>query len=295
MRFFTIFTIFIILYIGFMLSAFTVNEKDCAIIMQLGKLKIDKVTSLPKVYLPGLHFKIPFIEKVNIYDLRFGLCSIKSSRITTLEKKDVLVDFYIIWQIQNAALFYTRTNGNVEKTEELLKQKVIAALKAEFGKCTIKEVVHGERLEVMDRLKCLSDDNIRDMGITIIDIRAKRIDLPDEVRNSVYLRMEAERGRVACEVRSTGRANATKIRAYAEKERSIILARAWRTSKEIRAKGEAAALSLYADAYSTDIEFYTFFRSMQAYKKVFKSKGDMLIIRPDGDFFRYFKKCSLST
>lgn len=276
-----------------MLSAFVVNETDCAIIIQLGKLKIDKVTNLPKVYTPGLHFKIPFIEKVNTYDLRLGLCSIKSSRITTLEKKDVLVDFYIVWQIQDAALYYTRTSGNVLKAEELLKQKVIAALKAEFGKCTIKDVVHGERLEVMDRLKCLADDNIRDMGITIVDIRAKRIDLPDEVRNSVYLRMEAERARVASEVRSTGRANATKIRAYAEKERSIILARAWRTSKEIRAKGEAAAMLLYADAYSTDVEFYTFYRSMQAYKKVFKTKNDVLVLRPDGDFFKYFKKCNV--
>lgn len=287
---FFVFIFFLLCGLCSYFSLFIVHETEGVIIMQLGKLKIDGYTNLPKVYLPGLHFKIPFIEIVNTYDLRLGLCTIQSSRITTLEKKDVLVDFYVIWQINDVALFYTRTNGNILKTEELLKQKVIAALKAEFGKCTIKEVVHGERLEVMDRLKRLADDNIRDMGITIIDIRAKRIDLPDEVRSSVYLRMEAERARVACEVRSTGRANATKIKAYAEKERSIIIARAIRASKEIRARGEAAAMLLYADAYSSDVEFYSFYRSIQAYKKIFRSKDDLLVLHPNSDFFKYFKK-----
>jgi membrane protease subunit HflC len=271
-------------------SLFVVNEVENAIVLQLGRLKIDNTTKLPVVYQPGIHFKIPFIEIVNKYDVRLGLFSIQSSRITTIEKKDVLVDFYVIWQIQDLVLFYTRTSGNILKTEELLKQKVIAALKAEFGKCTVKEVVYGERLEVMDRLKRLADENIRDMGITIVDIRAKRIDLPDEVRNSVYVRMETERERVACEVRSTGRANATKIRSYAEKERRIILARANRASKEIKARGEAYAMHLYADAYSTDVEFYFFYRSLQAYKKIFRSSNDLLLLKPDGDFFRYFKK-----
>lgn len=292
-RFFLFFLFFIFCFCGYS-SLFTVNESENAIVLQLGKLKLNKKTQSPMVYQPGLHFKVPLIEIVNKYDVRLGLFSIQSSRITTVEKKDVLVDFYVIWQIQDLVLFYTRTNGNVLKAEELLKQKVIAALKAEFGKCTVKEVVYGERLEVMDRLKYLADAHIRDMGITIIDIRAKRIDLPDEVRHSIYLRMEAERERVACEVRSTGRANATKIRSYAEKERRIILARATRVSKEIKARGESAAMLLYLNAYSTNVEFYSFFRSLHAYKRIFHSSNDFMLLHPDGDFFKYFKKIKLT-
>ncbi len=289
-RFFLLILFFVFYLCGYF-SLFIVNEFENAIILQLGKLKLDKKKMVPVVYQAGIHFKIPFIEVVNKYDIRLSLFSIQSSRITTLEKKDVLGDFYVVWQIQDLVLFYTRTNGNILKTEELLKQKIIAALKAEFGKCTVKEVVYGERLEVMDRLKCLADESIRDMGVTIIDIRAKRIDLPDEVRNSIYLRMEAERERVACEVRSTGRANATKIRAYAEKERRIILARAVRASKEIRARGESAAMLLYLNAYSANIEFYTFFRSLQAYKKIFHSTNtDIMLLQPNSDFFKYFNK-----
>lgn len=286
---FLFFICFLIVSILSYLSIFIVKEYENAIVLQLGKIKMDNSMKTPIVFQPGLHFKLPFVDSVNFYDIRLGLFSIKSSRITTIEKKDVLVDFYVLWQIHDIVLFYTRTNGNIAKTEELLKQKIIAVLKAEFGKCSVKEVVYGERLEIMDRIRRLVVESAKDMGVIIADIRAKRIDLPDEVRNSIYLRMEAERERVASEVRSTGRANATKIRSYAEKERRIILARAYRASKEIKARGESAALLCYINAYKSDIEFYYFYRSLQAYKKVFCGLNDFMLLRPDGDFFKYFK------
>lgn len=269
---------------------FIVYETDRAMIEFLGKLEKDKNTNLAKVYYPGLHIKIPLLQDVRRFDLRLKILDSQCYRITTKEKKDVLVDFYVLWQIKDLQLYFTRTGGHKTKAEQLLKQKIISDLKAEFGRHTVQEVVYGERLELMFKLREEIESNTRSIGISVIDVRIKRIDLPDEVRDSVYNRMRSERERVASEIRATGRAEALKLQAYADKEKRIILADALKNSKRIRGEGDALVTKIYAEAYSLDPEFYNFYRTLEAYKNVFSNKNDIIILTPDGEFFKYFKK-----
>lgn len=273
---------------------FIVYETDKALTDVLGKLTIDNQTNLPKIYNPGLHMKLPFIQVVRSFDLRLKILDSQCYRITTKEKKDVLVDFYVLWQIKNLQLYFTRTGGHRAKAEQLLKQKIISDLKAEFGRHTVQEVVYGERLELMFKLREEIESNTQSIGISVIDVRIKRIDLPDEVRDSVYNRMRAERERVASEIRATGRAEASKLQAYADKEKRIILADAFKNAKKIRGEGDALVTKIYSDAYSMDPEFYSFYRTLDAYKNAFSNKNDILIITPDGDFFKYFKKAQIN-
>ncbi len=273
---------------------FIVYETDKALTEVLGKLTIDTQTNLPKIYNPGLHVKLPFIQVVRPFDLRLKILDSQCYRITTKEKKDVLVDFYVLWQIKNLQLYFTRTGGHRAKAEQLLKQKIISDLKAEFGRHTVQEVVYGERLELMFKLREEIESNTQSIGISVIDVRIKRIDLPDEVRDSVYNRMRAERERVASEIRATGRAEASKLQAYADKEKRIILADAFKNAKKIRGEGDALVTKIYSDAYSMDQEFYSFYRTLDAYKNAFSNKNDILIITPDGDFFKYFKKTQIN-
>lgn len=281
--------IFILLLIISPFFVFIIYETDKAIIENLGKLEIDSKTTLARVYEPGIHFKMPIFQVVRTFDMRLKVLDIQCSRITTKEKKDVLVDFYILWQIKDLPLYYTRTGGYRTKAEQLLKQKVIADLKAEFGRHTIQEVVYGERVELMFRLREEIEANTIGIGVSVIDVRIKRIDLPDEVRDSVYKRMRAERERVASETRANGRSEAMKINATADKERIVILAKALKDSKKIKGEGDAEAARIYANAYNLDPEFYEFYRTLEAYKNSFYKKNDLLILTPDGDFFKYFK------
>ena len=263
-------------------------------ITQLGKIKtvssIEKNEEFIKIYYPGLHFKIPFFQEQIKFDMRANLLDVQSTRITTAEKKDVIVDFYIIWRINNLALYYTRTGGFLDKGEHLLGQKVLAALKAEFGKKTIKEVVHGERMELMLRLKETTDESTKSMGTSVVDVRVKKIDLPYEVRNSVYLRMRAERERVASETRANANADAVQIKATAEKERRVILAEARYIVNTIKGNGDAEAASIYALSYSKNAGFYCFSRSLSAYKEIFNNNTDVFILSPTSDFFKFFSK-----
>lgn len=286
-----VFCIFFCLF--FYLSAFIVYETENALVTQLGKIQTTESKqggSVAKIYYPGLNFKIPFLQEYLKFDMRSNLLDVQSTRITTAEKKDVIVDFYVVWRINNLALYYTRTGGVLTKGEHLLGQKVLAALKAEFGKKIIKEVVYGERLELMLKLKETTDESTKSMGVSVVDVRVKKIDLPYEVRNSVYLRMRAERERVASETRATANAEATKIRAVADKERRVILAETLFTVNSIKGSGDAEAALIYANAYSKNKEFYYFYRSISAYKEAFSSKDDLLILNPVGDFFRFFSK-----
>ncbi len=271
-------------------SLFTVYETDKALIEFLGKLQIDNKTGKPEIYEPGLHVKLPFVEDVKKFDMRLKVLDSQCYRITTKEKKDVLVDFYVLWQIKDLALYFTRTGGYRTKAEQLLKQKIISDLKAEFGRRTVQEVVYGERLELMFKLREEIESSSRNIGISVIDVRIKRIDLPDEVRDSVYNRMRAERERVASEIRANGRAEAVRIHASAEKEKRIILANAVKEAKKTKGEGDATATKIYSETYNLDPEFYTFYRSLDAYKNVFYKKSDILILTPDGDFFRFFKQ-----
>lgn len=269
---------------------FTVYETDNALIQFLGKLKIDKKTNSAEIYKPGLHFKIPYFDLVKRFDMRMKILDSQCFRIMTKEKKDVLVDFYVLWQIDNLGLYYIRTGGQKIKADQLLKQKILGDLKAEFGRHTVQEVVHGERLELMLKLREAVESDTKNMGISVIDIRVKRIDLPDEVRDSVYSRMKAERERVASEIRANGRADAIRLHAFAEKEKRIILADALRESKKIKGEGDAIAMKTYAETYNLDPDFYNFYRSLDAYKNSFAKKSDLLILTIDGDFFNFFKK-----
>lgn len=284
---------FLFLFLFFLvmlpLSLFTVYETDRAIIEYLGKLKIDSKTKSVKIYKPGLHFKLPFIQMVKSFDMRLKILDSQCHRIMTKEKKDVLVDFYVLWQIDNLPLYYTRTGGIRSKAELLLKQKILADLKAEFGRHSVASVVYGERLELMLKLRESIESDTKNMGISVIDVRVKRIDLPDEVRESVYNRMKAERERVASEIRANGNAEYIKIRAFAEKEKRVILADALKEAERIKGEGDSIATKIYADTYNLDPDFYNFYRSLEAYKKSFHRKSDLLILTPDGDFFTFFK------
>ncbi len=282
---------FIILFLFFVsfFFLFTVYETDRVLIEYLGKIRVDSNTGKAKIYNPGINFKLPFVQVIRNFDMRLKVLSSQSSRITTKEKKDVLVDFYILWQISDLELYYTRTSGNRLKAEQLLKEKIISDLKAKFGRYTIQEVVYGERLELMFKLREEIESDTKNIGISVIDVRIKRIDLPDEVRDSVYNRMKAERERVASEIRAIGRAEAIKIHAFADREKRIILADALKTVKNIKGEGDAIAMKIYSDTYNLNSEFYEFYRSLEAYKNSFNKKNDLLLISPCGDFFKFFK------
>lgn len=274
-------------------SLFTVYQTDKSIILRLGKLQTETLDGkeVPRVYGPGLHFKLPFFDDVQTFDTRINMLYVESSRVTTDEQKDVLVDFYVQWKIDNFNLFYLSTNGNKFKARDLLEQKIIAILKAEFGRRKIKDVVSYERAALMEIIRKQGNERAkRDLGIKVVDVRIKRVDFPDEViSTSVYPRMRSERERSAAEIRSEGRSSAIVIRADADKEKRLLLANAEKESKSIRGEGDAQALKIYAGSYGKNIEFFEFFRSLEAYQNTFSNKNDILVLKPEGDFFKYFK------
>jgi membrane protease subunit HflC len=265
---------------------YTVHQTQKAIVLRLGKLIKDNGQIV--VNDPGLHFRIPIIDEVRKFDTRLNLLDIKSSRIVTNEKKDVLVDFYVEWRIEDLALFYTRTQGNKNKAEILLSQKSIDGLRAEFGKSSIKEVVSGVRIELMEKLKKFTDQHAAQLGIEVIDVRIKRIDLPDEVSGAVYARMSSERARVASELKAQGEADAIVIRANANKTRRVLLAEAKQTAQDIRGEGDAEATKIYAKSYGQSPQFFELYKSLNAYKNSFNKNEDILLLKPDNDFFKYF-------
>ncbi len=222
------------------------------------------------------------------FDVRAMILDIKASRITSVEKKDLLVDYYVLWRIKDIGLYYNRTQGIKSKTEALLEQKANAVLKIEFGQLNIKEVVSSARSELMGKLRTTTRENADDLGIEVIDVRIKRIDLPKEVSESVYNRMRAERERNANSFRAAGEKDSISLRADADKKRQIILSTAQKEANRIRGEGDASAMDIYASAYGRSPQFYEFYRSINAYKESFKNKDDILILKPEGEFFKYF-------
>ena len=269
------------------LTFFTVYETDRAIILRFQRIKTNK-NNESIIYSPGLHSKIPFIDEVSTFDTRLSILDIKASRITTVEKKDVLVDYYVLWKIKDYALYYNRTQGIKSKTEALLEQKANAVLKIEFGRLSIKEVVSSARSELMDRLRRVTNENADDLGLVVVDVRVKRIDLPKEVSESVYTRMRAERQRKANSFRADGEKDSITMRAQADQQRVVILATAERDASRIRGEGDAKAMDIYSSAYNKSPQFYEFYKSLEAYRASFKNKEDVLILKPEGDFFKYF-------
>ena len=275
-------------------SVYTVREGQQAILLRLGKIEVDHKTGKPAVKNPGLHFKYPFINSARVFDVRMQTLDIESSRIVTAEKKDVLVDYYAKWRIQNLPLYFTRTGGSSLQAETLLKQRLNDGLRAEFGKRDISEVVSGERQDIMAILKEQANESARSqLGIYVVDVRIKRIDLPTEVSNAVFDRMRAERERVATEHRAEGKSVANATRASADATVTVTLATANSEAKKIRGKGDGEAAKIYADAYKKNPEFYAFYRSLQAYRNTFNKPEDILVLKPDSQFFKYFNQANI--
>lgn len=275
----------IALFLIFISSAFVVSEGQHGIVMQFSKVKRDS-EGQPVAYPPGLHFKVPFIDSVRTMDTRIQTLDDQADRFVTSEKKDLIIDSYVKWQIEDLAVYYLATGGNKMQAEALLKRKINNGLRNEIGSHTIKDIVSGKRGEVMETaLKRLARSS--ELGIKVVDVRIKKINLPDEVSSSIYQRMRAERLAVAKEHRSQGQEQSEVIRANIDRKVSIMLAEANKASLEIRGVGDAESSKIYADAYSKDPEFFAFLRSMEAYKKSFSGKDDVMVLSPDSDFFKY--------
>lgn len=274
-------------------SLFVVSEGQRAIVIQFGKVQRDADTGMPTVYQPGLHFKLPFIEQVKRLDARFKTLDGDPDRFITSEKKDLIVDTYVKWRISDFATYYLSTNGgNQAQAEALLTRRVNSGLRAEFGNRTIKEIVSGERDDLMREALIRGADSAQELGIEVIDVRVMQINLPTEVSQSIYQRMRAERQAVAMEHRSEGREQAELIRADVDARITVMLADAERESRELRGEGDAQAAGIYAESYQQDPEFYAFIRSLQAYQKSFESGNDVLVLEPDSEFFKYLKNMS---
>ena len=262
-------------------SIFVVKETERAVLKRFGEVVSFDVQ-------PGLHFKIPVVNDVSKFDARILTLDAAPQSYLTSEKKALTVDSFVKWIVSDVYKYYTTTQGDEERLRRLLIQRVDAGLRNEFGSRTVQEVVSGQRDELMDQLSNqLNTVAKEELGVEVIDLRVKKIDLPPEVSESVFNRMRTERERLAKELRAQGNEVAEKIRATADKDKTIILADAYREAEEIKGNGDATATATYANAYSKDPEFYDFTRSLKAYESTFESKSDILLINPDSDFFKY--------
>ena len=264
------------------LSVFTVDERERAIRFQLGQI-------VESDYKPGLHFMLPLVQNVRKFDNRIQNLDTEPERYLTSERKNVKVDSYIKWRISDVERFYKANTGDFCRAADSLSTIVQKLLKDEFGKRTVRQVVSGQRSDIMDILTEQAQIEAQTLGIEIVDVRIKRIDWPDEISESVYRRMAAERTEEAKKRRSQGEEAAKIIRAAADRERAVVLAEAERDGQRVRGDGDGLASEIYANAYSQDPEFYALYRSLSAYKDTFSDRGDILVLQPESEFFRYFK------
>ncbi|EPX9363278.1 protease modulator HflC [Aeromonas veronii] len=269
-------------------SVFIVDEGQKGIVVQFGKVKrVD--SGEPRLYEPGLHFKVPLIDQVRKMDARIQTIDSQADRFVTSEKKDLIIDSYVKWKIEDFSKYYLATGGgNKLQAEDLLKRKINNGLRSEIGNRTIKDIVSGERSTVMeDALKKMARSS--ELGIKVVDVRIKQINLPVEVSNSIYQRMRAERTAVAREHRSQGREKAEILRADIDRKVTVMIADAESNARQLRGEGDAEAAKIYADSYKKDPEFFSFVRSMEAYRKSFAGGNDLMVLKPDSEFFRYLK------
>jgi membrane protease subunit HflC len=265
------------------MTMFTVDQRQYAIIFQLGEVK-EVITE------PGLAFKWPLIQNVRIFERRImTMDSTEPERFLTAEKKPVLVDSYVKWRIHDVKQYYISVGGDEMVAKTRLSQTVNSGLREEFGKRSVHDVVSGEREKIMSEVLRKADADMRNIGVQIVDVRLKRVDLPPEVSESVYRRMETERKRVANELRSQGAAEAEKIKADADRQREIIVAEAYRDAQKVKGEGDAKSSAVYAQAYGQNPEFYSFYRSLEAYRASFKNKSDVIVVDPSSEFFKYLK------
>ena len=272
----------IVIFVGFG-AVYRVDMRQKAIVFQLGEI----VRSDDE---PGLHFKVPFINNVQKFDARIQTMDAAPESYLTKEKKNLVVDSFVKWRISYAADYYTTLGGLKSNAENRLAQRVNDALRQEFGKRSVPQVISGDRVEIMDVVRETTDQETKSLGVEVVDVRLKRVDLDTTISIGVYQRMEAERSRVAKDLRARGAEAAEKIRADADRQRAIILAEARREAQQTKGEGDAKATAIYADAFTRDSEFYRMYRSLNAYRATFNSPDNLLVIEPKSEFFRYFNQ-----
>ncbi len=263
-------------------SVFTVDERQKAILFQFGEI-------IESDFEPGIHFKIPFINNVRKFDNRILTIDQKPERFLTQEKKDLIVDSYVKWRITEVIQYFKTTQGDELTAGRLLYENINNGLRDEFGKRTIQEIISGDRTHIMELMTQQASERAKTLGIEVVDVRVKKVDYPERVSSSVYQRMRAEREREARDFRSKGHEASERIQADADRQRSILVAEAYRDSEIARGEGDARATEIYAEAFNKDREFYKFYRSLTAYTNNFSTAGDVILLQPDSDYFRYFK------
>jgi len=279
----TLLAVLVVLFLLVSSSLYIVDQRQRAIVFQLGEVVSVKTS-------PGLYFKIPMVQNVRFFDSRIlTMDAEEPERFITSEKKNVLVDLFVKWRIVDVKQYYISVQGDEALARVRLAQTVNSSLRDEFGNRTVHEVISGERDKIMEIMRQKADADARNIGVEVVDVRLKRVDLPSEVSESVYRRMEAERKRVANELRSTGFADSEKIRSNADRQREVIMAKAYRDAQKNKGEGDAKATKIYAEAFSKNPEFYSFYRSLEAYKQSFQNKSDMMVLEPNSEFFKYLK------
>jgi membrane protease subunit HflC len=265
------------------MSLYTVDQRKAAIKFQLGEV-VSVITD------PGLYVMVPVLQNVRMYDTRIQtLDSRDAERFLTSENKNVLVDSFVKWRVIDVRQYYVSVRGDPVTAEARISQTVNDALRAEFAKRTVHEVVSGQRDSIMSTVADKVDKDVKGIGVEVVDVRLKRVDLVPEISSDVYRRMESERKRVANELRATGQAEGEKIKAEADKQRQVIVAEAYRDAQRVKGEGDAAASKIYAEAYGKNPEFYSFYRSLDAYRQTLRSKSDVMVLDPSSDFFKYLK------
>ena len=269
-------------------SIYYVDEREKAIVFQFGEIvRADDG--------PGIHFKVPFINNVRKFDARIQTMDAEPESYLTEEKKNLIVDSFVKWRVTDSFTYYTTLGGLPANARNRLSQRVNDALRSEFGKRNVQQVISGDRVEIMNVVRQAIDKETSGLGIEVIDVRLKRVDLDAAISERVYQRMEAERSMVAKELRARGAEAAEKVRADADRQRQVILANANRDAQEVRGIGDATATKVYADAFSQDREFYRLYRSLSAYRNTFNNPSNLLVIEPNSEFFRYFNSADPST
>lgn len=287
-------SVLLLIVVVVMLAAstlFVVDQRERALVLAFGEVKRDAEGN-PTIFGPGLHWRTPFVDSVRRIDFRVQNLEGEPDRIVTLEKKDVIVDSYVKWRVADVARFYLSTNGDLRRAEDLLERKIDSGIREEFGKRAVRDLVSKDRTETMGSLLEAVKRDAADLGVEVVDIRVKQINLPNEVSDSVFQRMQSERKQKATELRSDGQKSANIIQAETDAKVKILLAQADQESRRIRGEGDALAAKIYADVYTRNPEFYSFMRSLDAYKATFKSDKDVMVLNPDSDFFKYLKNKS---
>ena len=268
------------------LTAFTINERELAIKLQVGEV-------VQADYEPGLHFKIPFYQTIRKFPKRIMTINERPERIFTAERLAMDVDFFVKWRIIDTVNFYISTGGSFRVANDRISEIIKNAIVTEFGKRTVKEAISVERAELMRDMLATATTTAKGLGVELVDVRVKQVEFPDDVRNSVYQQMREERGRIAAERRAQGMEVSEEKKSTADKQRTIILANANKDSQIIRGEGDAKAAEIYANAYNQDPEFYAFYRSIDAYRNSIGNANDIMVIDPDNEFFQYLNKSKI--